>query len=84
MFHELKNGLPLSAPQPAAPAGTSPIGQADLLDAASALDALADVLAEDARVIASHSTKLQALDIAAQLLRRCAGSVAGAQDRLTA
>src|SRR5690606_3580418 len=73
-FHELKNGLALTAPWPAAPAGTSPIGKADLLDAARALDALADALAEDAQVIANHSTRLQALDIAAQLLRRCASA----------
>lgn len=71
-FHELKNGLVPTAPQPPAPVGTSPVGKADLLEAASALDALADALAEDARVIAGHSTKLQALDVAAQLLRRCA------------
>lgn len=73
-FHELKNGLAPTAPQPPAPVGTSPVGKADLLEAASALDALADALAEDARVIAGHSTKLQALDVAAQLLRRCASA----------
>lgn len=73
-FHELKSGLPLTAP-PATPDGTAPITVADLLEAAKALDLLADALAEDARVIVSHSTKLQALDIAAQLLRRCAKSV---------
>jgi hypothetical protein len=76
-FHELKNGLVSTPPRPATPTGPtapSPIGKTDLLEAASALDTLADALAEDARVIASHSTRLQALDIAAQLLRRCANS----------
>jgi hypothetical protein len=71
-FHELKNGLTPTAPAPAASVGTAPIDKTDLLDAARALDALADALAEDAQVIASHSTRLQALDIASQLLRRCA------------
>jgi hypothetical protein len=77
-FHELKNGLastaPLTAAAPTGPTAPSPIGKTDLLEAASALDTLADALAEDAQVIASHSTRLQALDIAAQLLRRCANS----------
>jgi hypothetical protein len=74
-FQELKNGLAPTAPlaaMPAASAGPSPIAKADLLEAARALDTLANALAEDPRVIASHATRLQALDIAAQLLRRCA------------
>ncbi len=72
--HLIKNGLANVVPLPVAPAGTSPIDKSDLLDAATALDALADALAEDAGVIASHSTRLQALDIASQMLRRCATS----------
>ena len=94
-FHAIKNGLtnvvplplaPAAPAAPAAPVGTSPIGKSDLLDAALALETLADALAEDAGVVASHSTRLQALDIATQLLRRCAISIAtdsaGGQDRL--
>jgi hypothetical protein len=74
--HELKTGIAgiASAPAPRV-TGNSPFDRQDLLDVAEALDALADVLAEDPRVIASHSTKLQALDIASQLLRRCTALV---------
>ena len=81
-FHELKNGLIEIAPSPAAPTGPSPFDKQDLLDAAQALDALADALAEDAIVIARHSTNLQVLDIAAQLLRLCTASLPVSQDRL--
>ena len=88
IVHELKNGLVEAALSAPARTGTSPIAKSDLLEAAKALDALADALAEDMQVIARHSTKLQALDIASQLLRRCAGSMpihpAGGQDRLEA
>lgn len=88
-FHAIKNGLTNVVPLPVAPVApvrTSPIGKSDLLDAATALETLADALAQDAGVVASHSTRLQTLDIAAQLLRRCAISIAtdstGGQDRL--
>jgi len=85
-FHAIKNGLSNVVPLPAAPVGPSPIGKSDLLDAATALDTLADALAEDAGVVASHSTRLQALEVAAQMLRRCATSLptdsTGGQDRL--
>jgi hypothetical protein len=74
-FHAIKNGLTNVVRLPVAPAGTSPIGKSDLVDAALALEELADALADDAGVIASHSTRLQVLDIAAQLLRRCAISM---------
>jgi hypothetical protein len=74
-FHAIKTGLANVVPLPVAPVGKSPIGKSDLLDAAMALEALADALAEDAGVIANHSTRLQVLDIAAQMLRRCAISV---------
>nr|WP_166179182.1 PilZ domain-containing protein [Altererythrobacter segetis] len=40
---------------------------------ARALDLLADDLADDATVLTRHAQKLQALDIAAQMLRRLAG-----------
>lgn len=85
-FHTTNRGLANVVPLPAAPVGTSPIGKSDLVDAAMAIETLADALAEDAGVVASHSTQLQALDIAAQLLRRCAISMtpdsAGGQHRL--
>ena len=86
--HDLKNGLVEAAPSSTAATGTSPIDKADLIDAARALDALADALAENLLVISRHSTQLQALDIASQLLRRCAGSMpvhpASGLDRLEA
>ena len=74
-FHAIKNGLTNVVRLPVAPVGTSPVAKSDLMDAALAIEALADVLADDAGVIASHSTRLQVLDIAAQLLRRCAISI---------
>src|SRR5688500_15485838 len=87
-FHAIKNGLTNVVPLPVPPVATSPIGKSDLLDTATALETLADALAEDAGVIASHSTRLQALDIAAQMLRRCAISMAAdstaGRDRLEA
>jgi len=84
-FHAIKTGLSNIVPLPVGAVETSSIGKSDLLDAAMAIDALADALAGDARVIASHSTRLQALDVASQMLRRCAASMptdsTGDQDR---
>jgi hypothetical protein len=74
-FCAIKNGLSNVVRLPVAPVGTSPVAKSDLVDAALAIEALADILADDAGVIASHSTRLQVLDIAAQLLRRCAISM---------
>lgn len=80
-FQELKTAaVAPAAPAPVAPPppsrlGPSPIERLDLLETADALDALADFLAEDAEMIARLSTKLQTLDIASQLLRRCAGAM---------
>lgn len=93
-FQELKAAaaapiVPAPAVTPAPPPrlGPSPIERLDLLETADALDALADFLAEDAEMIARLSTKLQTLDIASQLLRRCAGAMpvhaAGARLRPT-
>jgi len=73
--HELKNIPATPAPEPAAPrapVAPSPVERVDLLETADALDALADALAENPQVIVDHSTRLQVLDVAAQLLRRCA------------
>lgn len=78
-FHELKNSHRESiAPPPPRVTGNSPFDRQDLLEVAEALDALADVLAEDPRVIATCASKLQALDIASQLLRRCVALVPAA------
>jgi len=73
-FQQLKEGTVVPFVAPGAPAGPSPIDRQDLMEAAEALDALADVLAEDAAMIAGHSAKLQALDMASQFLRRFAGA----------
>ena len=48
------------------------MGREDLRKVAAALDSLADALAEDAGLVASQSSGLQALDIASQFLRRFA------------
>ena len=69
-FHELK-ATPSPPPPPAARAAL-PTGSLNVLEVAEALDALADDLAEDAGVVAAHASKLQALDMASQLLRRFA------------
>jgi len=53
----------------------SPVDTDELLRTAAALDDLADALAEDPAVVASHGSKLQTFDIAAQLLRRYAASL---------
>jgi hypothetical protein len=70
-FQELKAN-PAPAHPPSAPARPSAIGKSDLLTVADALDALANILAEDGRIVAAHSSKLQALDAASQMLRKCA------------
>ena len=73
-FHELKANPGLAVPPPAAPGRTLPTGHLSALGVADALDALADDLAEDAGVVAAHGSKLQALDIASQVLRKLAAS----------
>ena len=75
-FQELKAGAsapsyPTQVPQ----LQQSPVDTAELLRTAAALDDLADALAEDPAVVASHGSKLQTFDIAAQLLRRYAASM---------
>ncbi len=73
-FHELKANSAPARPASSAPVEAAPIGRFDLLNLAQALDVLADSLAEDARIVAAHSAKLQALDAASQMLRRLADS----------
>jgi hypothetical protein len=73
-FQELKTSPIDPTPPAAARIEPSPISPEDLLNVAEALDTLADALAEDARVVADHSAKLQSLDMASQLLRRFATS----------
>ncbi|MXP41227.1 hypothetical protein GRI75_06165 [Altererythrobacter soli] len=73
-FHDLKSGTAEPAPQTAAEFKAPPAGPGDALKVADALDALADALSEDAGVVASHASRLQALDIASQLLRRFAAT----------
>ena len=71
-FQELKASSAPARPVGSPRAGPSPIGKSDLLTVADALDVLADVLAEDSRLVALHASKLQVLDAASQILRRCA------------
>lgn len=71
-FQELKATPAPARPVGSPPAGPSPIGKSDLLTVADALDVLADILAEDPRIVALHASKLQVLDAASQILRRCA------------
>jgi hypothetical protein len=49
-----------------------PFTSSDLRQLARAIDALADDLADDAAFISRHGTKLQALDVASQTLRKLA------------
>jgi hypothetical protein len=80
-FSELKAGLATDkpaasqSPAPASRIAPSRIERLDLLETADALDVLADLLAEDVEVVVRLSARLQALDIASQLLRRCAGAM---------
>ena len=71
-FQEMKAAPTPPAPRPGSPIEASPMGREDLLKVAAALDRLADALAEDAGLVASQSSGLQALDIASQFLRRFA------------
>jgi hypothetical protein len=71
-FHEFSTNSPPSRPVNGAPPEASAVGKSDLLTVANALDVLADILAEDPRIVALHASKLQVLDAASQILRRCA------------
>lgn len=73
-FHDLKSGAAEPAPLVAAQFKAPPAAPGDALNAAGALEALADALSDDAGVVARHAPKLQALDIASQLLRRFAAT----------
>ncbi len=72
-FQQLKSkaGTSLSSTQPSALKPTTPTAL-ELKNLADAVCSLADDLAEDAAVVARHSSKLQVLDMAVQALRRYA------------
>ncbi len=72
IFQQLKAGAEKSPVAPVPAALPSGVAQIELEQTAEALEALADTLAEDIHVIEHHSTHLQVLDIAAQILRRLA------------
>ena len=55
-----------------APLHRSQISADDMEGAAAALEELADALADEPSLFAQHATRLQSLDIAAQLLRKLA------------
>ena len=72
IFHQLKAGADKSPLKPVrAATGVAP---GELEQTAEALEALADTLAEDIDVVLRHSTNLQVLDIAAQIMRRLAAA----------
>ena len=71
-FAELKSNPISSASSAMTNVKSASIDGGELLDLASALDALADDLAGDTAVVANHLSKLQTLDIASQLLRKIA------------
>lgn len=55
-------------------ASTASVDAVELRETAERLDALADTLASDDDVIARHSTQLQVLDLATQILRKLAAA----------
>lgn len=71
-FQQLKSSA-LAAPAASSTPTARPFCASDLRQLARAIDALADDLADDDAVVARHGAKLQALDIAAQTLRKLAG-----------
>jgi hypothetical protein len=74
LFQQLKAGIDQS-PAPRIKPASAPLVEADELErTADSLEALADTLAADAEVIARHSTQLQTLDIATQVLRKLAAA----------
>jgi hypothetical protein len=76
MFAELK-ATPTASPSPAVPQRErASISGQEVLQLADALDALADDLSGHTAVIAHHASKLQTLDIASQVLRKIAASMA--------
>lgn len=58
-----------------APLFSAELSREDVLHTASAMEALADAMADDPAVVARFMTKLQTLDIAAQTLRKLAGQM---------
>lgn len=72
-FRELK-ARAVDPPAPLCPStGGPPASGWQLASLAEALEALADDLAEDAKVVAELGERLQILDVASQVLRRFAG-----------
>ncbi|MBO9518242.1 MAG: PilZ domain-containing protein [Porphyrobacter sp.] len=72
IVHEVKEARIDTNAQPRTNLEPTPITSSDLLNAAAAIEALADALAEDDGVVAKYATRLQVLDIASQLLRKVA------------
>lgn len=62
-------------PAKGAPPHASFVSSQDMINTAALLDDLADALSSDAGVLFNYATKLQALDIGAQLLRKLAVQV---------
>ncbi len=65
-----------SAIHAVAPPPDDPLAAPQLRRLARALDALADEIADDGAAVAKFATKLQALDIASQVLRKLADRTA--------
>ena len=72
-FQQIKlGGGKEQAPRQTSPSYIFPYDQGQLSQSASALDALADALAEDPRIVARFASELQVLDTAAQIMRNIA------------
>jgi hypothetical protein len=74
IFQQLKAGVEKAPVTPLRAAPTLAVPKGELLQAAEGLEGLADTLAEDIDVVSRHSTDLQVLDIAAQIMRRLAAA----------
>jgi hypothetical protein len=74
IFQQLKAGIDQSPLLQVKCASAPPVEADELERTADSLEALADTLAADAEVIARHSTHLQTLDIATQILRKLAAA----------
>lgn len=72
IFQQLKADAEKPPMAPVQSAPTRAVAVVELEQTAEALENLADTLAEDIDVISRHSTHLQVLDIAAQIMRRLA------------
>lgn len=72
IVQQAKDGRTEPSPPRPPQSGPPPVTHEQLVELTEAIDALADELADDEHVIAAHGARLQALDLAAQTLRKLA------------